>query len=316
MFDNKDIDSVEYMVNSNSDSKRVADYINNNLSLNVDIKLSKILTNILVYQHRFSLEDIEKGLADKIIKEKVDSFKKGYSSVKSTEGYKKSSLKTKKEHNNNQFLKKAFASIMAIAIVVGVTSLKDKKDKNIDEEIDETIESSIAFGDENKSIVSKNTYRVGLDSEGKPIVAYNNAEIAKDIIGVYVKDPEFFDLCLYDVYFDMNHNRLVNMDEVISNLKRYASVDESLSGISDKLNESEVFLDYLLQNGYAKDKDTLVFNDIANYKKSTSSIPLNSLSEDSKDRILDMIDNYDESKMALYEEYQQSKLVEGESYGR
>ena len=105
------------------------------------------------------------------------------------------------------------------------------------------------------NIVDKNTYQVGVDDKYRPIFAYNHQGIVSDIIKICKKNPDLFDFVLNEVYKELDRNRLENMDEIFRCLKIEISNDESLGLLYERINDCDIFLDYIDTLGYIKSDD-------------------------------------------------------------
>ena len=320
MFDEK---SMFKMVNENSNYYNIAIYIINNFNADIDIQLAKKMAEILVKSKGFNKDEIINGLADDAIINMLKFRKSQTKSVKQVNDKDiKVPLKTKKQRVNTKFVAGALATLIALSSVYGYVIKPQIEENKENEKIDEEIammaseQGSDAYIHK-QSIVAQNTYQIPgeLDNEGYPIVAYYNDKIAEDIVNVCVKDPKLFDICIYNVYFDMNHNRLDNMDSVINYLKSYSQEDPSLSFINEKLENCDVFLDYLVKRGFndpnSKDYYKLL-EDINLYETSS----FTELPKESQERIENLIEEFKANKDNLYIEYKTNlEIVEGDDFG-
>ena len=123
--------------------------------------------------------------------------------------------------SNKKIAKIVAALAMAGTIAVSAVTIDEAIEQNkADQEVDHAIGAIVSEHENDpRNIVTQNEYTVGFDKDGFPIVAYDNEGIAKDILKICSKDPQLFDLCVYNAYENMNHNRLENMDD--KHMKRY-----------------------------------------------------------------------------------------------
>lgn len=325
MLNDKDTDMLFKLVNENSDYYRIGEYIISKFNVNIDMITSKKIAEILINEEGYTKEQILNGIADKSIKNILSYYKlKNNSVVQKNERVQEVPLKTKKSKINKKFVVAAIGGIMAISMLGHfgfkpiITEYKENK------EISESIGMMVAEPGTDAyfyamSIVAQNTYQASRDNRGYPVIAYHNDGIAKDIIEVCTQNPELFDLCMYNVYFDMAYNRLSNMDDVVRYLNIYTESDESLSFIQDKLHNCDVFLEYLIARGFANpnDKDYYqLLEDIKTYKLSTADVPFNTLEKDAQKRIEELIEEFKNNRSNLLNEYKDNlEEVKGEDYG-
>lgn len=323
-----DDDYIIKMVNENSDYYKIAEYIINKFNLNIEIYEGKEIAKYLIKNLRYTKKDILEGKADIRIKNILNLNKLKSNSVASkNEKVQDIPLKTTKIKINRKKVTTALLSVVAMTMVFNFAVKPAYGNMKHQSEIRQSIGMMAASPgtdayEHKQSIVAQNTYSTGsFDNRGFPIYAYHNDGIAEDIIKVCTQDAELFDLCIYNVYFDMAYNKLSNMDDVIKYLKMYTKNDESLTFIYEKVGNCEVFLDYLVNRGFISPNDKNyydVLSDIENYKTlmSTRDVPFNGLSAKSQDRIEELISEFKENGENLYNEYKNNiNQVGDETYG-
>lgn len=323
MLDDKDTVSMMKWVNENSDYLRIGEYIIYKFNVNITPQESKKLGEFLMWQMGYSKKEVLSGLADDAIRKLVSQQKTKENSIrKENETVKNPPLKTKKVKINKKKVVGVLASFMAVAAIYSfaikptyTTTMKNMEvSKTLGMMASEIGSDDYKYG---RNIVSQNTYHASRDDSGYPVIAYHNDGIAKDIIKVCTKDASLFDLCMYNVYYNMDYNKLKNMDEVVKWLNIYSKDDESLQFIQDKLFNCDVFLDYIISRGFADPNDKEYYQlleDIENYKKSNDTVPLYSLSKEAQKRIKGLIKEYKENRDNLYSEYKDN-LEQGDTYG-
>lgn len=328
MLNDKDTEAMFRMVNENADYHKIAEYIIMRFNIDLDMQQAKKMAEHLVKDEGFSKEEVFQGLADQSIANRLNFRKSQTKSVhQKDETVTEILLKTIKEKINAKFVAGALATIMLLSATYGFVIKPAYEEMQENSEIRQSIGMLAAEpGSEaykHKSIVSQNTYQVPgqFDAQGHPIVAYYNDKIAEDILKVCTQDPELFDLCMYNVYFDMSHNRLNNMDTVVRYLQMYSEGDESMTFVQEKLNNCDIFLDYLISRGFANPNNEDYYElleDINKYEKlkGSSDVPFNALPKESQDRIEKLIAEFKSNKNNLYSEYKDNlENVKGEDYG-
>lgn len=324
MLNEKDTDKLLSLVNENSTYHRVGEYIITKFNANIDIATAKKIGENLITQEGFNKEQIFNGIADESIKDYLRFYKiKKNSVVQKNEQVQEVPLKTKKSKISKQFIITVVGSVLAVSMLYSAGIKPMIKEYRENKEISESIGMMAAepgsYDYSNKSsIVSQNTYHAGINDRGYPILAYHNDGIAKDIIDVCTQNPDLFDMCMYNVYFDMSYNRLGNMDDVVKYLNIFTNNDESLSFIADKLHNCDVFLEYLIARGFANpnDKDYYqLLEDIKTYKLSTSDVPFNTLEKDAQKRIEELIEEFKNNRSNLLNEYKDNLEVKEDDYG-
>lgn len=322
MLNDKDTDTLFRIVNENSDYYHIGEYIITKFNVNIDMITAKKIAE-MISKEGYTKEQILNGIADKSIKNVLNFYKlRSNSVVQKNERVQDVPLKTKKSKINKKFVVAAIIAIISLSYIFNIktTITEYKENKEISNAIGMmAAESESEDYNYKRNIVVQNTYRAGMDERGYPVVAYHNDGIAKDIIEVCTQNPELFDLCMYNVYFNMNYNRLVNMDDVVRYLNIYTESDESLSFIQDKLHNCDVFLEYLIARGFANPNDKYYYQlleDIKTYKLSTADVPFNTLEKDAQKRIEELIEEFKNNRSNLLKEYKDNlEEVKGEDYG-
>lgn len=329
MINDKDTQAMFRIVNENADYHKIAEYIITRFNVDLDMQYAKKMAENLVKNEGFSKEEIFQGLADESIANRLNFRKKYTKSVRQKdEVVTEILLKTIKEKINAKFVAGALATIMLLSATYGFVIKPSVEEFKENREITQSIGMLVAEPgsdayEHKQSIVSQNTYQVPgqFNEQGHPVIAYYNDKIAEDIIKVCTKDPELFDLCMYNVYFDMSYNRLSNMDSVVRYLQIYSASEESLSFIQNKLDNCSVFLDYLISRGFADPNNEDYYElleDINKYEvlKGNSDVPFNALPKESQERIERLIEEFKSNKNNLYSEYKDNlENVEGDNYG-
>ncbi len=304
--------SVMKMVNDNNTNYTVAVYIMEKNPNVFNLEEARGVANYLMKELGFSSKAILDGAAQAdIFRQVILKNIRNSSVLKESEEKVKILLKTIKKKVNSSDIEKIIVKVIAVAAAcVIVHAAKPLVTENwLDWEnvndVSSNIGTIVADMDnsdlQNKNLVVQNTYQVGFDEDGRPLVAYNSEGIAQDILKVCSKDETLLDICLYDVYFNMNYNRLANMDEVIRNIKNYIGNDGNFNSISSSLQNVDVFLDYLLKIGVVQSNDADYFevvNAVEAYKRNGS---FESLSEKEQKVIQDFIKKYQSSKKEIYE---------------
>ncbi len=307
---NLDTTDVIKMVNENSDLVRIAEYIGEYVKDVFEFTEAKEVATYLVKNLGYTKEEILNGKANKYIvamaRYKMVSAKSVEKEPNSKEKA-KVPLKTKKKKISKKVIATALASLIGVSFVIGgikygVDSISEYKE---DTEIANMIGMLAQDEGEAGNIISQNTY--GFYSGSKRTTAYKVDKIAEDIIDICIQNPDLLDITLYRTYFDMNYNRLDNMDDVIRWLKIYASNDESLNFINDKLKDTTVFLEYVLNCTISSDdKDYKEYQDaIVIYKalKENNDYVYDNLPKDTKKSITKLINKFENKRDSLYTEY-------------
>lgn len=308
------MDKALEMVNNNNGYYKIGEYIISRFNVNMNINMAKEFGKRLILQYGYKKEQILNGEADEIIEFELDS------KINKSKEIINIPLKTTKTRNTKKVVVGAIASLLAVTTIYSFGIKPAYNEMKENDEIKKSIGMMAAeVGSEDyenkRNIVSQNTYKVGLDDRHYPIVAYHNDGIAKDIIQVCTKEPELFELCMYNVYFDMNYNRLKNMDEVVRYLKNYTEKDESLAFIQNKLSNCNVFLDYLITNGFANPNAKDYYQLLESIKEYKNLSSFSALSEESQKRIEDLIDEYEKNKDNLYDNYKNNLEQDEVNYG-
>ena len=126
-------------------------------------------------------------------------------------------IKPKKEKVSPLFLKRLLLGTLAGATIIScATFISKSKETNLDvSEYIGMLASKEGSDDylNKRNIIAQNTYN------RDNYVVYNLPNIALDILKVASDDPDIFDLCILSAYFNMDYNRLKNMDEVFNHLR-------------------------------------------------------------------------------------------------
>lgn len=273
------------------------------------------IANILYNQEFLDRDNVYSGEYDDIIHKTTKAYIMRRESTHQNNVEKKEvPLQSIRKFVNKDFVKGAIITVSAAAIFFTFSSfnkdagkIERKTDSNLGK-----LASAVGSSDYKKgiSIVNQNAYRIQSSNSANSSLAYYHDRIALDIISVCTKDPQLFEICLNNVYSDMNYNRLENMDEIFKFLKIYMASDEALTPLYEKIADCDVFLDYIIKAGYlkpdSKDYDKIV-EDIAKYKSVKDSYNeighvFSNLNSDSQKRIENLMTDYRNNKKNLQKE--------------
>lgn len=281
------------------------------VSINYDITLIKEYVKRLVFEYKFSKDQILRGEADNVIALFVRTQVLKNNSIANDKEKKEDKgviLKTKKKIVRKKIITNIITFIFLISTIVAIKNYISRED-NVDIEKEVASQLASLAGNSSYNIVEGNMYISSMQNNG-PLVAYSNDKNAEDIIDVCKKDPALFSVAIHNVYTSMDTNRLANMDEVLYYLKLFLKQEESLHSLYEEIKDFDVFLEFLVAKGYAQDNKDLITNDIEDYKMlaKTYRSPFTKLSKEAQDRILEMIEIYKENK-DLYNDAQE--IIDG-----
>lgn len=298
-------DNLIKLVNENSDIVQIAEYIFEFSGKYLEFEEAKKIARYLINEENFKKDEILAGLANAKIFS-IMQYKR--MKVKSVQAAEKSESKIPFKTVKKKMNPKVIATgLMIIFSISSLAYLKQGvRDYKEDVEVSKLISMITTGNEENKNIVAKNSY--GLNHGDERVVAYDNYGIASDIIQVCLQDPKLLDLVLFRTYFDMEYNRLSNMDEVIRRLAFNAKDDDNLKFITDSLDNCSSFVEYIFKKGYisVNDRDyDLYLNAVNEYNSAMSDFkyPYNNLSKETKNLIDNLISEYRKDKSDLYSEY-------------
>lgn len=325
-MDNQITNDMIRLVNENADMYRIAEYIISKYD-GIDINDAREFAKYLTRTLEFTKSEIITGKADKTI----FNWVKGKTLVKNSvlqKGEKRTEtqLKTKKENIQPTNFKKRIVLFLAttavivyilVNIVTGVVTYVTDVSENY--KLETSVSQSIGMlasqvGNDayeyKMNIVAQNTYHVPgqFDASGNPVIAYYNDKIAEDIIKVCSYDSSLFEICMQNTYFNMEQNRLRNMDKVLEWLQINTKDEESLSYIYDQIRDCDVFLEYLLGQGFISPNDEdyhLILEDIEQYKALCGDVrsPFSALPKESQKRLQKLIDEYKKNTEITYPEF-------------
>ncbi len=246
-------------VNERYEYNKMANYIMQKQPNVFTIEEAKDFAKFLTKVRKFTPEDIYNGKADKEINNNAALVNiKNASVYNQNEEIIDIPLKVKKEIGHAvviQRLKQLViimgSTFLVFAAAKGIVDLVNEN--NYEEEIP-TYLGALATIDNNRNegtILNQNSYQVGTDQNGYPKFAYNPDGIAKDILLVSSKDPQLFDLCMLDVYYDMDYDRLSNMDTVLSYLQIRMENNPEFASLYYKVEDCKFFLDYIMKSNFA-----------------------------------------------------------------
>ena len=285
--------SIEEAIDKNNLYTKVAYYITENKSfpnLFFSLEDAKKFAKYLIEDELLIVDDILSGMNDNEIYSlliRIGSLKK--------KDDKDIPLRTKKEFISKD---KLIAIILTLTTIGASFAYKDNKEKEINDIISSKVSVINAEG-KKVSILKNNEYVVPhtLDENGERVIAYDSRGISNDIINKCSNNPELLELCLYNIYFDMNYERLSNMDDVIKWLKYTTETNDELMSIYNEIKDCSVFLDYLVKKGYSNNDDNIL--DAVNKYKLNGNF--NNLDELSQGRIKELINNFENSKQKINE---------------
>lgn len=221
-------------------------------------------------------------------------------------------FKTKKKNKarNERIKKLLFAVTISSAITItGLSALEIYNNYEEDKELTSAIGYIVSEEENDKrNIVEQNIYRASFDSKGKEVYDLNIESLANDIITLCKNNPDLFDIAIYNVYSNLDGNKLSTMDSLIVCLRDMAKEDERLDFIFSKLDNCRVFLDYLVNRGFLNPNSEdyyAILNDIELYieTKTYGAEGLERLPEKSSTRLQGIIDAFEANRDNLYSEY-------------
>lgn len=200
-------------------------------------------------------------------------------------------FKRTKKPANIDFKKLMIGVVATATVVVGASAIKSIKDtRALDNRIDDFSSDLVGMIDEKSeysNLVTKNSYHVGSNDEGK--YALNHSGLASDIATIVSLKPELLDSVLYNVYFKIGTNRLGNMDRVMELLKEKGVVDTNffLEYLSNGLvvandNTMKAIEDYKDTSDFSKlsnENQNLIRMFIKEYQESCSYLTIEGLNE-------------------------------------
>lgn len=208
--------------------------------------------NNLKNVRKFTDEEILNGKADFDIDIIIKAEEAAYKAIQAKDKEKVYlPIKPKKEKVSPLFLKRLLLGTLAGATIITcatfISKSQEREETNL--EVSEYIgmlASKKGTDDylNKRNIVAQNTYN------RNHYVIYNLPNIALDILKVASDDPDIFDLCILSAYFNMDYNRLKNMDEIINHLRINAIA--SASPLQEKMSACSNFLDYALKISVAR----------------------------------------------------------------
>lgn len=312
------------LVNENAELYRIAEYIVSKYA-GIDVNDAREFVKYLTDTLGYTKSDIISGKADKTIFNWVKSVMLAKNSVLQVgEKKEETQLKTKKENISPSNFKKRIlifvtVAIMGIFLVVNLVTgtVNVVKDSIEQHRLETSVSQSIGMlasapGNDayeyKMNIVSQNSYHVPgqFESDGSPVVAYRNEDIAADIIKVCSYDPALFDICLQNAYFNMDKNRLGNMDEVIKWLRIYSEDKEELSYIFEEVKDCKIFVEYLVKQGFISPNDEdypTLEAAIQKYKESDYRAPFTALPKEYQKVIQKIVDEYENNIEITYPLY-------------
>ena len=254
-----------------------------------------LYTNTLKQTRKFTDEEILNGKADLDIEGFIKAEEARYRSIKKQEEERKClPIKTKKEKISPTFFKRLILTTLAGASIVSIVSIHSKSLKD-NEKVQDDVSKYIGMlaSDSNsedylhkRNIVAQNTYTKEGDMNNA--IIYNLPNIALDIIKVTSNNPNLFDLCILDTYFNLNYNRLDNMDKIMEHLKINILASSPDSPLQSKAEICTSFLDYALNIclkrnliNYSDQEYQQILEVIAKYKV----VGYNALNENDKNTI-------------------------------
>lgn len=231
----------------------------------------------------------------------------------------------KKQKERNQKVAKIVGAIGLAGIIVAggfafkeLNEISDTK-KDFDSSFG-VIASEFNERDENandrRNIIVQNKYSVGYNESGHPIIAYDNEGIAKDIIKICSHDARLFDACIYNIYSNMEYERINNMEKVWEILQNFNIENEE---VNQKVNSSDTFLEYTITLGCGdptKNSHITFLNAIEEFKYCKN---YHSLTEESQKAIEHHMKEYRKLHNLLYSTENQeilNEIEEGTKYGR
>ena len=316
------------LVNENAEMYRIAEYIVSKHD-GIFIDDAREYAKYLVKTAGFTKNEILSGKADKSISNWVRGMMLAKNSVfQQDETPQETPLKTKKEKiSPTNYKKRVIIFVAGVAVVIyivvnlvgfAVTNIIGIKDNIEQIKLETSVSQSIgmlasASGNDayehKMNIISQNAYPVpgSFNSDGSPVIAYRNEDIAADIIKVCSHNPDLFDLCVQDAYFNMSKNRLGNMDDVLRWLQIYSEDKEDLQYIYEQVKDCDIFIEYLVKEGFISPNNEdypLLEAAIKEYKTLREyNSPFSALSKEHQKVIENLIDEYEENKSISYPKF-------------
>ena len=232
-------------------------------------------------------------------------------------------LKPVKQHKPIITFKRALTFGLAVAAVTIVgkeiknTNKKNEEYVNISQNIG--MLTSLPDSEDylhKRDIVAQNTYSLGNGN-----YAYNTNQMALDILEFSKGNNDLFSLALYDTYYNMNYDKLRNIDDVFLALK----INTPSESANEGLNNSNYFVEYVLNDivnqGLVK-KDSKEYQRLleavesykmVKLKVDASSAVYGKLNDSDQLAINDLVDFVNELRSILGDKYKDTidKMVEG-----
>jgi len=152
-----------------------------------------------------------------------DELKKQEEETKQQEIEFKTKKKNKERKERIRKLAIALGLSSAIAIV-GLAATDVYNDYQEDQEVTAAI-GYIVSDEENdkRNIIEQNIYRASFDEKGKDVYDLNIEGLANDIITLCKRNHDLFDIAIYNVYTNLDTNKLSTMDSLIVYLIIYCT---------------------------------------------------------------------------------------------
>ncbi len=296
-------------VNLNSECREIAEnyiykYFGKMYSLEEAMEIAKYLMLKLPKVQNFSTKDyILNGHYDNIIINKGKLIVARNKSVRNpNEQIIEIKLKTKKELISKEKLKRIIAGLVATVTIASAFALRYNNSYDKLKESTSIKIGQLASDDySNEATILAQNSMPTFDSEGNYISLYEG--IANDILNVCIKDPNLFDVVVYDTYYSMNNNRLDNFNKTWNFMQNYMANDEAFSFLYTKI-ANQSFLGYVL-NMLTERGDIIHF--LPEYQKCMDVVneymevgSYDELSKESKVILQEMMEKYEELGKELY----------------
>ncbi len=213
-----------------------------------------------------------------------------------------------------------FKRALTFGLAVAAVTIVGKEIKNATKKNDEYVNISQNIGmltslpdSEDylykRDIVAQNTYSLGNGN-----YVYNTNQMALDILEFSKGNNDLFSLALYDTYYNMNYDKLRNIDDVFLALK----INAASENVNEGLNNYNYFIEYVLNdavnNGLVK-KDSKEYqrllNAVESYKMAKLKVDANvavynNLNDSDQLAINDLVDFVGELRSILGDKYKEA----------
>ena len=298
---------------------KIATYILSCDSL-INQKDASEIAKILYFDEGLNFEQVKSPENSKIVNNYIVSFILRKASVLSEEEVQKTVplITVKKQAQKKFVLRSIITLLVAAGVVVGGITIKNNIDDRMTQKhVSESLAKIVCNIDEteynNNTIIGRNDIEL-MGKNGTHMYGYNHHGMARDIIKICENYPELFSICINNVYYGIDQNRLENMDKLLTCLSIGMDSNEKLQDVYKRIENCNYFLDYVLSEGFA-DPNASDYYDlleaIENYKKVERDNPEFSnafykLSQKDQELIKKLMKRYEDNRFNLFNEYASS----------